>query len=470
MSLKDDLIKVGFSNLIVLSSGVFNSFVLPFLLTIKGYADYRTFILYASFIGFLHLGFVDGINVKYGGINRENINFKEFGEYHSFFIIFQIIITAFFLLIGLIVKNEMIFFICMAIIPINLQSFFLFFFQAIGEFHLYSRAIIIVPLCNITITLILLLLAITNYRIFVIANIFSYYLSIIFIEIQYRKVKGSNFSKSSINNKVNMKKSLQLLIPTLMTCKNIFFSGFLIMTGTIIFNLFFSTGQWIVKIFTADEMFAIYSLSLSLIGLVIVFVSAVNKTFYPYLHKNPGKKTIKRLRKILYIVSTLTLPAFFILKFVIVNFLPKYLDALPITAILITSVPGIFIVKSIYVNLYKVQKKEAKFLRDSIIYFMIGCIFNISAYLYFKSLDAIALASVLTIYTWTLFPLSFNILSQKNRLSEFIYLSLIIGSFYVLNLTGLNYILSFVISLLAIFGINLLFLRRTFLSLIKINP
>jgi len=469
MSLKDDLLKVGISNLVVLLSSLVNSFFLPSVLTINGYANFKTYILYASFIGFLHFGFVDGINVKYGGVDKKKLDAKEFEQYHSFFIIFQIFISLVFILISLLLNDTILIFVTFAIIPVNLQSFFLFFYQAIGDFYLYARATIIVPIISISLTLSLILLHIIDFRIFIIINIISYYVSIFFLEVKYNQNKKLNLKKTTKNIQQYLIMKLRRFFSVIKFHNNIFRSGFYIMLGTVLFNLFFSTGLWIIKFWGNDKMFAFYSLSLSLIGVIIIFVSTINKTFYPYLHKNNNIDTIKKLREILYILGTLSFSSFFILKFIIINYLPKYSNALPITAVMIISIPGIFIVKSIYANLYKVDKKESLFLRDTIIYLFASIIVTLSSYFYFKSLMSIAIASVFAIYVWSLYPLSFKIIKNKNRFLEIFYLTLIIFSFYIINFYETNLLLSILISLIMISLVNILFFKQTFLSLIRIK-
>lgn len=466
MGLKGDLIKVGFSNLIVLFSSLINGFVLPMFLSIKGYADYKTYVLYASFIGFLHFGFVDGINIKYGGKNKKDINTVEFKDYHTFFAIFQIIITIFLLVIGIIIRDKLLFFFCLAIFPVNILSFFSFFFQAIGEFRLYTIFTIIVPICNILTTLLLLFFNIVKYELFIISNILSYTIAMILLELLYLK-QFNTFKFKQTNYKQLIFNTYKILIIGCTKHYNIFVSGFFIMLGTVAFNLFFDIGRWMTKILTDDVNFAMYSLSLSLIGFIVIFVSAVNKTFYPYIHRNRSFEVLSRLRRILYITSSISIPAFFILHFFINKYLPEYSTALPITAIVITSVPGIFIIKSIYANLYKIERKESQFLIDTSIFLLIGLGLNVSLYLFFKTLTSIAIASVITIYIWTLFPRSFIVLTNRTRIIEFFYILSIMLCFYIIYYFKLDFVISTILSLILILIINYTFYNKTLISLIK---
>lgn len=464
MGLKSDLIKVGSSNAVVLLSSLVNGFFLPIILTINGYADYKTYILYASFIGFLHLGFVDGINVKYGGLKSKDLDVFEFEKYHFLFILIQIVATIIMLLILGFYNNEILFFICLAIIPVNIHSFFLYFYQAIGEFKIYAKAITIVPVITIILTVTLYLIGYTEYKYFIFAQIFSYYISVIYLEINHLKLRDKNKNLNYISVITNFIKNLKIEIPIY---HRIFLSGFYIMVGNLAFVLFFDVGKWLVKFLGSNEDFAVYTFSISLIGFIIIFVSSVNKTFYPYLHNNRKRITILKFRNLFYILGTLSIPLYFPLKWVVLRYLPEYQSSLLLTAILLMPIPGIFIVKSLYVNLYKVEKREKKFLADTIKYLLITLIISVSFYLINPELISIAFASVFSIYIWAIFPANVKYISKMNKVKEISYIILVYLFFWFLNALESNIILSMLIMFAFVTLMNFIFHNRQFKRLLK---
>ena len=48
MSIKNDLIRVGSSNLILLLSGGINAFFIPKILTISDYSEFKTYLMYVG--------------------------------------------------------------------------------------------------------------------------------------------------------------------------------------------------------------------------------------------------------------------------------------------------------------------------------------------------------------------------------------------------------------------------------------
>lgn len=62
------------SNGILLISQILVGLVLPKLLNIDGFGNYRIFMLYGTYASLLHFGFVDGILVKFGGQNFQSLD------------------------------------------------------------------------------------------------------------------------------------------------------------------------------------------------------------------------------------------------------------------------------------------------------------------------------------------------------------------------------------------------------------
>jgi len=73
MKLGKGIIEVLYANILNLLIAVVNGFLLPKYLTVETYADLKTFLLYMSYIGILHFGYIDGIYLKYGGKDLYNI-------------------------------------------------------------------------------------------------------------------------------------------------------------------------------------------------------------------------------------------------------------------------------------------------------------------------------------------------------------------------------------------------------------
>ena len=85
-----DLFSVGFSNVVVLLGSIVTGFVVPKVLGVTEYGIYKVFTLYLGYIALLHLGFVDGILLKYAGVEYKELDKKLFKMFTRFFVLFQL--------------------------------------------------------------------------------------------------------------------------------------------------------------------------------------------------------------------------------------------------------------------------------------------------------------------------------------------------------------------------------------------
>ena len=459
MGLKRDLLRVSGSNLIVLVSSVINGFLLPSVLSIDSFANYKTYTLYVGFVGFLHLGFVDGINIKYGGKEEIEVDIIEFNLYHKFFLLFQSLVVFVVLTLGFVIKDNFLLLLALSILPLNLQSLFLFYYQAIRKFKIYSKGVIFAPLTSIVITISLIFLGVKQYNYYVFSSIIGYIGSVIFMEFFHYKTHG--FGSHNIIKNEEPKTLFNDSI------KQIFISGFFIMTGNILFKLFFDSGKWMAKIYTDNEGFAQFSLGISLIGFILFFINTINKTFYPYLYHNFSDEVVDKYKKILTVIGSFSLVGFFVLKKIVVTFLPKYEEALFITAILITSIPGMMVIRSLYVNYYKIKKRELKFVIDSLFFLSISIVINITFFYCVGGLKGIAMSSVLSIYIWTFFPKGIQKKKIPNVVYELVYYLIVFFVFFYLVELELNLFISFILMLIFLIIINFVFYRDVIKNLLK---
>lgn len=452
-SLRSDFIKVAGANVLLLLASTLNNFVLPIILSIGDYANYKTYILYASFAGFFHFGYVDGINIKYGGKDSTELDTKTFWSEHNFFLLSQLLISFILLIPAYITGSLVLALFAITIIPLNMQSFFLFFTQAVGQFSIYAKSVIVVPLLMSVSTCVVFATHISsNYVPFCIINIICYLVSWFLLEWRVVRVYGYSY-------KLNFKKNRLNHI-------GIVKSGVFIMMGTIVFSFFSTIGRWFIKWNMNDESFAVYSMAASLLGFVLIFVNAVNKVFYPYLcRNNENRESHKLLVNVLLLLATISLPFYFILKYFIELFLPNYLVSIELVKILLLTLPSVVIIQSYYINLYKARRLEKLYLRDGLLYTCFAVIVNLAAVYIFNDLRYIAAAAVICSYFWFFVP-NRKIFVFENRYLYILYLTSIsliyLLSGYIFN----HFILSFIVSLVGIVAVNIIFYKRTIIKIL----
>ncbi|MDT0161600.1 hypothetical protein [Bacillus sp. AG4(2022)] len=384
MHLRKDIKKVFSSNIITLSIAVISGFIIPAFLSLEDYANLKTFSLYLSFVGLLHFGFVDGIFVKYGGSIEKEIDRALIKGEHRFFIIFQMIISAIVVIISIAIQDPILLAISFAIIPFNFLSFYNLFYQALGEFTKYSKTIVISPIILFILNIVLIFIIETsNYWYFIVANIFSYFIVFIYFEfkfyVEYKDVKST----------VKM-----------VDIKSHFKIGSIILVGNSIALLLYSADRWMVKFALDLESFAYYSFAISMMTLINVFIKSITSIFYPYLSRNEDNLLPNKLKNYFLIIGSFFSITYFGFAVIVTYFMPKYYPALSIIAILFMGFPAIITIKALYVNLYKIQKKQMLYLKTTLGILVISLFLNVLAIVLFKSNFAIAIATTLSFFIW----------------------------------------------------------------------
>ena len=134
-----DILKVTFSNACILLSGVLVGFLLPKIIDQVDYGYYKTFTLYIAYIGLFHFGIIDGIYLKYGDKDYNELDKEKFRFYTRFLLILEGAISLLFIIISIFViqEKEMKFIFVMVSLTLfstNITSYFQYISQITRRF------------------------------------------------------------------------------------------------------------------------------------------------------------------------------------------------------------------------------------------------------------------------------------------------------------------------------------------------
>lgn len=405
MNLKKGVLQIFIANAINLVISLFTGFVLPKLLSIETYSNIKLFQLYITYIGILHFGFSDGMYLCHGGKTIQEVNKKEIIEELKTFKIFQFIITIIAIIISIYLKNEMLLFCSLVILPINVGNYFRSLYQSIGEFKRYSKFTNVNTFLIFFINILLLLLIKTdNYHIYIIAYIIAYIVYWIILEIENKKLFKSYKAKPQ-------KKYLVRNIK----------SGFFLMTGNFCNVIFTSIDRIFVQNLFGMIKFAFYSFSVSIQNLMSVFITPISTVMYNYLCKNTEKQQVINIKRIIMIFATIIIIAIFPAKFIIDCWLTKYSESVSVLFLLFSSEYISIIIRCIHINLYKAEKKQNRYFIIMIIIVLVSIILNFILYNIYKSMEMIALATLLTNIIWFIIG-EIDFKKYKLKISEYIYM------------------------------------------------
>lgn len=444
MNFKKGMMYVFIANVINLIISLFTGFVLPKLLSIDSYANIKLFQLYITYIGILHFGFADGMYLKNGGKSIDNVNRKEILDEFKTFKIFQFVINIIAIIVSILLKNEMLLFCSIVILPINIGNYIRNLYQAIGEFKRYSRFTNINTLLIFAINIILLLIVKTdNYYIYIISYIVIYFVYWLIIEKENRKLFEKEKTEFNIKYLIEDVKS-----------------GFFLMIGNFCNVIFTSIDRIFVQNLLGTIKFAFYSFAVSVENLMNVFITPISTVMYNYLCNNKDVKKVIDIKKIILIFSAFIISIVFGAKFIINLWIEKYSGAVIVMILLFAAQYVSIIIRCIHVNLYKAEKKQNRYFFIMLSVVIISIILNIIFYNINRTIESIALATLITNIIWFIIgELDFK--EYRLHLKEYLYMGMLLIIFILCGCIT-NSIYGFIIYIISVILLSLILLRENF--------
>lgn len=449
MGFKKGSLYVLIANVINLLISLFTGFVLPKLLSIETYSNIKLFQLYITYIGVVSFGFADGMYLRLGGKDIKDLDSRDILAEFKTFKIFQGLVMLLAIIFSIVIKNEMLLFCSLIIVPINSAGYLRNLYQAIGKFDLYSKFMNINTILIFIINIFLVLIIKTNnYYIYIIGYIIAYFMYWGYIELETQK----NIGKKKNNSKINY------LITDIK-------SGFFLMIGNFCNVIFTGIDRIFVQNLLGIIKFAFYSFAVSIENLMNVFITPISTVMYNYLCNNKNKENVIRIKRIILLFSTIIITVIFPAKFIVVNWLEKYIESLSVLFILFASQYISIIIKCIHINMYKAEKRQNKYFLIMIIIVVISIILNFVFYNINKCIEMIALATLLTNIIWFIIG-EVDLIKYRLNFKEYIYIFLIL---IVFLLTGKieNALIGCFIYIIISGLLILIFMRNTFKYCLK---
>jgi len=454
-----NLVMVLFSNVFAILSGILVGFIIPKMMEVSGYGYYKAFSLYTSYIGLLHLGFIDGIYLKLAGTKYEAFNKEKFRFYCRFLFGLQIIMMAIVCSISLFFLSTYYFyillFVALDVLAVNFITYYEFISQITLRFKLISLRNIIRNTINILAIVSLWLYhsicdVYINPLIYIGIVVAINYLMALWYLFSYKELsfgKAAKFSECKQEIKMYFTVGMQLLL------------------ANIIGQLMFVADQQVVNIFFPNEEYATYAFAYTMINLITIATSAISGVLYPTL-KTMSNETIKhdygRLNAYLLMFVAFCLIIYFPLDWFIHTFLDKYVSSLKIFIIIL---PGVLISSSIAVikyNCYKTFNMVRRYFFISLIMLGVAIASDVACYFIFRNTESISIVSLVVLFIWYMLVESYFIKNYKvHWVRNVCYMLLMIGGFYAstfipnLILAGVSYF-AYYVTLTILFNYGIL--------------
>ncbi len=454
MNLKRGITIIFGANIINMVFQVLTNFLLPKYLGVDCYAEIKTFQLVVSYSGVLHFGYIDGMYLKYGGkkIDRENRHILE-SDLTTFFI-FQAFLMGVLLITAFYLKNSRMALEAIAVFPLNVISCFGLLFQATGEFKSYAQITSITTVLTFTINMGLLVFhCFSNYGVYLVLYVWIDFIImtlcfVAFYKLAPIKIKFKAFCFSASCLIGNIK------------------NGFFLMLGNFSSSILTGMDRWFIKFLMDNTAFAMYSFAVSMENLMSVAVTPVSTTLYNYLCEHEDNEALKSIKRKIILFSVVIVACAFPAKFILEDFLTKYIGAVDVIFYLFCAQIFYIVVKCFYVNLYKAQKRQKIYFIKLVVVIIFGFLFNAGLYMVTHTKEAFAIGTMLCGVLWyVLSEIDFYML--RSTWKENLFLGLAAGSYLILGLFAES-LLGFVIYVTLIIIYGFIFMREELNECVRI--
>lgn len=421
------IVNVAISNIIKLFSSVLVAFLIPKIMGVKDYGLYKTFTLYATYVGIFQLGFTDGLYLKYGDKDYSNLDRNRFSFYSLFFILSQFLFLFGFFVFGFLAFNRKYLFITSMLGAYLLTTNLIAYYQMISQITLrfgeLSIRNIVQSVLNILSVVLLYVLYKKNnseipFQFYVIAiNAISFILCIWYI-LSYRAI---TFSKPICQD---ARKEI-------IGCVRI---GFPLMIANLCSTLILIVDRQFVNILFDNATYAVYAFAYNLLALITTLTSAISIVLYPTMKRENKDVLVQKYPafcSLILMLVFLCCAIYFPLTVFIKWFLPSYKDSLPIFRVLLPGLSVQSVITIIMHNYYKNDLKEVAFFVKSIIILAVSFLANFVAYYVFRTTISISIASVCVMVFWYFLIEEYMVRQYKTKWKKnLLYLSVMMIAFY----------------------------------------
>lgn len=314
------------------------------------YAYWQTYLLYAGYVGLLHLGLLDGIVLRYAKYDYEELDKKKMNFFFYTLVFFLMIFSLCGIGLGIIfgegIGTLQVYLISISIITKNLLTFSSYSFQITNRIKQYARAIILQRFFYGLFIIVFLILGVNSFYYFCIADILTDIVGFIY-SIRYNK-EIYRPQKNSFEDK------LRELTDTL-------HAGITLLIANFSSNFIVGSSKIVIQTFWPPLVFGKVAFGFSITNIFLNFVTAISVVLFPSLKRIDEQelpKVYTTIRSIMMPLLLLLMLCYFPGGVLLKTWLPKYKDSLIFAGILLPSIIYTTNVNLLTNNYLKVYRKE----------------------------------------------------------------------------------------------------------------
>lgn len=383
------------NNLLSLIKGIAVSLALPIVLSMEGYADYKLFTLYSSYIGLLHFGLIDGICLRYAGKTIKEIGGQKIRMFSHLLMKMDLFNSVVILILSQMLLPRDARWLGWAIaVDVNLHNMMSFnslLMQITMQFKKYTFiecTFNILQLLSLPLLLLLRRWGVMSGRGYVMLYQCAEILVLVCVMFKMPEIVLGK-AQSVSDRKQEVQELLKIGIPLLV-------SG---IVATLVVNL----DRQFVSVLFSKRDYAAYSFAYSIMNIALTLLSAMSIVLYPTLKKVGKEQICGYYNKT---ISGISMLVFFGLTFVSIAdmfirwILPKYVASIEILMLILPALCTISLLQIVVINYYKAIEKMNWYFWLCIGALGLSFLANSVAYHIWRSMDAIAIATVISCCVW----------------------------------------------------------------------
>ena len=432
------IVKVTISNVLKLLAGVLVGFLLPKIIGITDYGFYKTFTLYATYIGLAVLGISDGIYLKFGGKSYEELNNGSFHMYTIILFLLQVFLSIVIAIVALffLQDNYRIIFVALAVYVVtnNMTVYYQMISQITCRFNEFSMRTTIQSFITSGIVFVLWLVnKYTEVEIKYWHYLILYLTMFLFLMSWYMVTyKDITFKKVKFSKDVFLQIFRFIKI------------GFPLMISNLCSTLILTIDRQFVNILFNTDIYAVYAFAYNMLSLITTATSAIATVLYPIFKRS----TLNELRNKYGIFISLVLMFVFVCLLVyfplcwFVNaYLPQYSESLAIFRVILPGLAFSAPITIVMHNYYKIEGNNVAFFVKSLIVLALSFIADLIVYYLVGTTLSISIVSIIVMFVWFLIiDLGIKNVGLKERAKNYLFVILSTGCFYLITMIGINWL------------------------------
>ena len=315
------------ANLISTLISVILSFIIPKFLGVEHYSYYQLYVFYVSYTGFFQLGWADGLQLRYGGKEYQELEASLLHSQYWLQVVFDLLVVGGFALYGLFVSTDsnLSFIVmltglnCLLLHPRAILQYLL---HSTGRVEFYARNLIMERSLSFVFIVLMLFFGYREFEYMLLADVASKAIALLMLSYTCRDIVVT--------------RGVALLIGFKEAWANIS-AGSKLMFANIASMLVVGVVRFAIKEAWDLETFGKVSFSLNIANLILTFVSAVGIVVFPLI-----KRSKSQVFSSVYVLAGQLLSAgmyvflilYYPIKLLICAFLPDYEEAIGYLALL----------------------------------------------------------------------------------------------------------------------------------------